>query len=502
MTDLASSVPGPSPPPRRRWRRLWRYAALSLLTIIGVPLGWYFYQRHAADRELQEAIAEVDRTHPGWRLQELLDARPPIAAEKNSANVVIAAQKLLPKDWPFKALDEIAGVPPPVRLRPDQEAAVREELKALAPALVEARKLADYSRGRYTITYAPDWLSTLVPDLQNVREIGSLLRLDVRLSLQDGEQGRAWRSCHALLNAGRSIGDEPSLIGPLIRIAIDSSTVHDVERSLGQGEVDAPALGAMQKVLEEECAEDLVVIGLRGERAGTDHMLTNIETGRISLLATLENPGRPGTKSAPGFWDGLNEFLAVPMVKRSHAWLLRYHTKVIEACQLPGMERYHAFGNLEDEVREQNIRQDKSLIMAALLFPAILKVPGQERRGDTLLHCAVAGLAAERFRVKHKRWPESLDELVKAGLLKEVPIDLFDGQPVRLRRTKDGIVVHSVARWIGSTVESLDYQGDALDNLQDFDEKQVRIEFRLWDPDHRRQPPLPPRLKRDGQDDR
>jgi hypothetical protein len=81
--------------------------------------------------------------------------------------------------------------------------------------------------------------------------------------------------------------------------------------------------------------------------------------------------------------------------------------------------------------------------------------------------------------------------------LKEVPIDLFDGKPVRLRRAPDGLVVHSICNWAGDLAHTLDYQGDALDDLSNFNENLVRIEFRLWDPAHRRQPPLPPRPAED-----
>ena len=36
----------------------------------------------------------------------------------------------------------------------------------------------------------------------------------------------------------------------------------------------------------------------------------------------------------------------------------------------------------------------------------------------------------------------------------------------------------------------------ALDDLREFNERDVRIRFRLWDARHRRQPPLPRREKK------
>ena len=61
------------------------------------------------------------------------------------------------------------------------------------------------------------------------------------------------------------------------------------------------------------------------------------------------------------------------------------------------------------------------------------------------MRCMVVALACERYRLNHseKTWPASLEELVKAKLLDAVPVDPMDNQPLRYRRTKEGIVVYS-----------------------------------------------------------
>ena len=68
--------------------------------------------------------------------------------------------------------------------------------------------------------------------------------------------------------------------------------------------------------------------------------------------------------------------------------------------------------------------------------------------------------AAEEYRLTHQRWPESLAQLVQAGLLANTPIDEFDGQPLRWRRTADGLVIYSIG-------PSRKYEGDALDEATD-----------------------------------
>ena len=103
------------------------------------------------------------------------------------------------------------------------------------------------------------------------------------------------------------------------------------------------------------------------------------------------------------------------------------------------------------------------------------------------MRSAVAALACERYRLKHPRheWPATLDDLVKAKLLDAPPLDPMDNQPLRYRRTKDGIVVYSIG------IDSTDNQGH-MDRNADPQAPGIDLAFRLWNVKSRRQPPLPP----------
>jgi hypothetical protein len=56
-----------------------------------------------------------------------------------------------------------------------------------------------------------------------------------------------------------------------------------------------------------------------------------------------------------------------------------------------------------------------------------------------------AALAAELFRRRHGRWPETLDELVP-DFLPGVPLDPFSNQPLRMTSKTDEFKVYSVGR--------------------------------------------------------
>src|SRR5262249_49754007 len=124
-------------------------------------------------------------------------------------------------------------------------------------------------------------------------------------------------------------------------------------------------------------------------------------------------------------------------VKHQRAALLRYLTRFVEAARLPPEPQREEIARLEAGLAEQPL-------LVRAFTPGLAKIVEALRRSDAQLRCARAAVAAERYRRAHGRWPESLQELVEAGLLKEVPADPYDGRPLRLARPGDGLVVYTV----------------------------------------------------------
>jgi hypothetical protein len=92
----------------------------------------------------------------------------------------------------------------------------------------------------------------------------------------------------------------------------------------------------------------------------------------------------------------------------------------------------------------------------------------------------MALLATERFRQAEGKWPASLDQL-RPRFLSEVPLDPFDGKPLRYKRLEDGVIVYSVG------ADGTD-NGGILDRESPY-KQGTDVGFRLWDVPHRRQSP-------------
>ena len=78
-----------------------------------------------------------------------------------------------------------------------------------------------------------------------------------------------------------------------------------------------------------------------------------------------------------------------------------------------------------------------------MLLPAQNAVFNAAAGATALRDAAMTLVAVERYRAVHGRSPESLDQLVP-DFIPKVPIDPFDGQPLRYRLDPDRYVVYSV----------------------------------------------------------
>ena len=178
-------------------------------------------------------------------------------------------------------------------------------------------------------------------------------------------------------------------------------------------------------------------------------------------------------QGSAGFLKNGREWIAgeTARLRLDNASVLTFNTRMIE--DFKDVPRHQVAQGFLKSVGEWDKKHE-----VRILWVIQWSFPERDLESQTHLFCAISALAAERFRLRKSRWPNSLDELVKTGLLREIPIDLMDGKSLRFRRTIDGLVIHSIGR-------DGKYRGDALNDLWDFDCNKERTEFRLWDVEHR-----------------
>jgi hypothetical protein len=449
--------------------------------------GWLAYRHVGRARDLRDAIAAAEAADPLLRLEAIEAARAAVPDSENSSLVIRRVLARLPQGRrPPYDLDDVhrreavyQALSPDVRLTDTQYAVMIDALEGVEAGIGPALALARHPRGRHAITYAPDAVSTL---LRHVDDIGvvhwQILQPLLLVSIHEGDAAGALRACHATLNLGRSMGDEPIMVSQLNRTRYSREAVRGLERLLGQGEVSEADLARMQAELAAEAAFDPWALALRGERAEAFQALEAVRQGLIkpSLLAAYTVGGRGGPPPTPAerFREWLNDHFP-PDVRPAQAWVLRHATRLQDTARLPWPERRAAVEALAGEEAD-------APELARLLMFNNLRAVTVLQNAVARCRCGVVMLALERHRLRHGDWPKSLTDLVPE-LLPTVPLDPFDGRPLRYRRLADGVVVYSVG------ADGTDDGGELADGFPPPNGKDLGV--RLWDVPRRRQTPPP-----------
>src|SRR5262245_29361003 len=472
MTTHPEETTTPLPSARRKWG-LSAAGVLIPLRLLLVALGLYLHRRWAEEEDLRQAIAETDRLDPNWTLHDLMEARTPVADEENSAPVVLAAWGLMPRPWP-PTLDpsrqpeggiSLLDLLEEWRLNAQHAEDLQAALKTVEAATAKARKLADLPRGRHVVAWSKDYIGTTLPHIDAARQVARLLAYDAIMRAHEGDIDEALTSARAALNAGRSVGDEPCLVSQLFRLAARAEALGAGERAIAQGEASPAVLESLQRLLEDEERQPLLLLGLRGERAGMHQGMQVIETGQFDRAGY-------GMQNPLGLPDRAMDVVDAVKARATHAAYLRFLNQLVEIAKLPPEQQKAEF----DKVHKPEL--DLPMIMEGLGGDEVK--PGRYFLVSLArLRCAIAGVAAERFRLAKGRWPDSLAEM-RPDYLAAVPFDPFGGASLRFVRLEDGLVIYSLGP------DGKDNGGDLARNAPILENQDVG--FRLWNVDRRRQP--------------
>src|SRR5262249_47938423 len=168
--------------------------------------------------------------------------------------------------------------------------------------------------------------------------------------------------------------------------------------------------------------------------------------------------------------------------RRYTADLLRAHTEAVEIVRLPPEQWKARFALLKARFPDS---RDNDSILATLMLSSIERTLESELAARALLRAAFTAVAAERFRLTNNTWPATLDDLVTARLIPAVPIDRFDGKPLRLAKRLSGVTVYSLGPDLTDNDGTIDPKGKNAPRSD--------IGFRLYEPAARRMSvePLP-----------
>jgi len=400
---------------------------LVLLPLVGIAV-FHLVTGRAREKRINEIRAQGIPIS----LEELDDSYTVPFDAENAANLYLEAFDNL-MEWSGEDKDKLPVVGSarlPARTDPISEpnqVLIREYLMDNQDALTILHEAAALPHARYPIDLTQGF-NALSPWLAQVRQCARVLELEALMRIEQGDPNQALQSVRTGLALAQSL-KSPLLIEYLVRIAANALQLQTLERIMSRTALTHEQLQGMAKLIRASETTGNIRYALMGE------MCTGLSFFRMPLrdMAGMAGSDNPLPALA------LGPMRALGLLKRDALSYLDIMQDYINATKLPSPERQAVAKAITQEV-EQGKRGG---FLTRMIVPALGRVMELESRAQAHRLVAYCALAVEQYRLAFGRLPESLDKLVPE-YVDTIPLDPFDGQPLRYRSLERGFVVYSI----------------------------------------------------------
>ena len=405
---------------RRRDRRFavktWHLILVILIGLIVLVALYALARKGSANRQLEALRAAGYPTS----LAELADYSKLPEGTANAAELYLRAFAAFVPPVAGANIPYLGGAPLPDRGKPLAEPVVKAIAQCLA-SNQQCLSLLHEAGGIPDCDY--DWDGRMytagMSQWGDLKHCAQLLVLEALYSAHAGDPNAAVQCIEDGLRLANSLSRESVLIGYLVRVACISVALGGLERSLSLTIFTDAQLAELSEAVTATAGSIDLTQAMIGERCLMIEMCRNpaLMTGGASATGTpLRVLGR---------W-GLDD-------------VLDYMGKCVDASRLPADQRVARFAAIEKEVKDLSFLH----VMVKIAAPALSRVAALDLRMRAHLDLARTALALERYRLATGKLPEDLNALVPQYLA-QVPIDPFDGRPLRYRRTDPGYLLYNV----------------------------------------------------------
>lgn len=348
-------------------------------------------------------------------------------------------------DWVARFSSSEAGdpVPPP---------ALSEEQEKLIPLVHQAAGLpvADWGINRRLN------INASLLHLAKLRACATLLRIHAAREAQAGRIDSAIQDIKSIRLIARHAGQGQVLIEGLVALGCD-----------------AVAMAATEDVLpfitDERSLEQLLIAPndehrnlrtrmFRGEEASAVLFLTDVYSSNSTSLSAFRPLG----------------------VILADAEISAIRGIFQDAASVADQDSLKAVSDLKALDARRYERRKLGGIVYSIVIPPVQRPIERSIEVETLQQINNLAIAARKFYLRTGRLPAHFEELIAAGLIQQIPIDPFTGNPIFLTQKQDELILYSVG---------LDRRDDGGEHVRGKD-RTFRIGVKpLWEIDRQTAPP-------------
>ncbi len=311
-------------------------------------------------------------------------------------------------------------------LDPNRVKAIISKLQVNKETLELLGKAAAIEHCRYDVDFSQGGIPNLLqgvmenPYYRDIKYCTRLLAHQTMLLAHQNDADAAVKNIARQLALADSLKKEPILIAQMIRTACIAMSSPSVEYILNRMTLNDEQLTALQRQLSQVYQDDTMAMGFIGERC--------------SIISNIDDPQHLGLPTIPG---GLLRITGVS--DRNVLMSIEMLGQYIDALKLPARQRYLRCREISDELYELSIFYS----LTKIGIPGLERVAQIDLRVAAQTDCAIVAIGIERYRLAKGSLPKMLADLVPQ-YIDEVPIDPFDGRPVRYKLTEPGYIVYSI----------------------------------------------------------
>ena len=369
-----------------------------------------------------------------------LSVAPPRVPDRDNAAIfyekafeAMVPAKDMPAEWTAKQSKWQSGFSRPNFDTADKD--FRDYLARHRAALDYFRRGSALPGCHFERDYGQPSMDMPLPELGRMRAGARLLAASARVRAADADVKGALEDVTAIFNLSAHTGQEPLLISLLVAAAINN---------LGKDSLEGVLAGATA------AAAELSVLKLADNRS-FQHLLRRAliyeEASGLSAFATLATP--EGVQSMRYMYTsgqleaGLFDSLVLPpwRVFLLPDDLAAYRGSMRE-CRHLNLRPYYET-KAEWQKYESIAEAKPGGILTSLIMPALSRTSFATHRADAVHRLSCLAVAAATYRAKNLRFPEKLEDLAP-DFITAIPTDPFDGKPLKMERSGQGLVLYSV----------------------------------------------------------
>ncbi len=282
-----------------------------------------------------------------------------------------------------------------------------------------------------------------LPHLTKIKASMQLLSLEALWDQTHGRTPEALADWDAAFCVSESLRDEPIEISQLVRFAGHAMIGATLERVLNNQALDDPALAHLAQQFRAAENPSALEHTIAGELC---FAIDNLES-RIPLLAAGPRTDNEDEKSLAPTGPPNPQRLAIVKLSgfmdRELNFNLKFTSEYLAAAKLPYPQKLDTFKTIA--VGVSNTARARFYIITRLLTEYTAPHFVSKYSADVAnLSIFQTVIAIERYRLANQgRLPETLADLAPA-FLPAVPMDPFDGQPLRFKKLAPGYEVYSI----------------------------------------------------------